>query len=120
MFVTSQYYCHFHYYSLAIISMVLHWFVLWYYTDLCKYIIEIMLFSLVGVLSNACETYTNLTEWQRSVAYENDEYEHVDLCDRNLQFGWYRAATPAGGDMPTIAPGFSRCGTTYPIWLNGR
>ena len=70
--------------------------------------------------ADACIQYNNLTNWWRSTAYENDDYEHYDLCDRNLEPGWYRAVTNAGGDMPQAAPGFSRCGTVYPIWLQGR
>ena len=31
--------------------------------------------------------------------------------------GWYRFEGPAGSHMPTVNPGYERCGTRYPGWL---
>ena len=69
--------------------------------------------------ADACVDYKELDNWWRSAAYKNDDIDHEDLCDRELEEGWYRAISGAGGDMPTQAPGLSRCGTVYPVWFSG-
>ena len=62
--------------------------------------------------------YSELTDWRRSTGYVVDDGD-TQLCDRDLVPGWYRAVTPAGGDMPTSAPGYHHCGTAFPIYLLG-
>ena len=81
--------------------------------------------EIISKTADACFLHQNLqtcepTNWWRSSAYENDDYEHYDLCDQYLEPGWYRAVTNAGGDMPQAPSGFNRCSTVYPIWLQGR
>ena len=68
----------------------------------------------------ACEDHNILTNWWRSTGYENDDWDHSDICDDDLASGWYRAVSDAGGDMPREPPGLNRCGTTYPLWLKGK
>ena len=82
--------------------------------------IHSILFTAASDGLNACYEYTDLTSWWRSAVYPNDDWEHEDICDRHLVEGWYRAVSGAGGDMPTVSPGFNHCGTVYPIWLNGK
>ncbi|XP_052077604.1 uncharacterized protein LOC127715555 [Mytilus californianus] len=41
------------------------------------------------------------------------------ISDDRLITGWYRANLTAGTDMTRECPPFMRCGTTFPIWLNG-
>lgn len=63
------------------------------------------------------ENYQTLDDWQRSV----NNTINGNLCDNRLTTGWYRPISLVGNSMPTECTqnGF-RCGTTYPIWLNGR
>ena len=70
-------------------------------------------------VGDVCDNYIELDNWWRSTAYENDDPDHVDLCDRDLEEGWYRAVSGAGGDMPTEAQGLGKCGTVFPVWYNG-
>lgn len=62
------------------------------------------------------ENYQTLDDWQRSV----NNTINGNLCDNRLTPGWYRPMSIVGNTMPTECTqnGF-RCGTTYPIWLNG-
>ncbi|CAC5389963.1 unnamed protein product [Mytilus coruscus] len=44
-----------------------------------------------------------------------------NLCDSNLDEGWYKITSCAGEKMPTqcTSDGF-KCGTTFPIWLSNK
>ncbi|XP_063416011.1 uncharacterized protein LOC134697657 [Mytilus trossulus] len=41
------------------------------------------------------------------------------ISDDRLATGWYRSNLTAGSDMTKDCPLLMRCGTTFPIWLNG-
>lgn len=41
------------------------------------------------------------------------------LCDRGLQWGWYRFTSFAGDKMPEGMVRQNHCGTNTPIWLDG-
>lgn len=60
--------------------------------------------------------YEVLNDWERSV-----NNAHGSLCDFSLSNGWYRPISLVGNTMPTECPvnGF-KCGTSVPIWMNGR
>ena len=78
--------------------------------------------SITGLISandEPCENYQELTDWHRSAGFKTD-LDHADICDRDLEAGWYRATSGAGGDMPSSFPGYHHCGTFFPIWLNGK
>jgi hypothetical protein len=42
----------------------------------------------------------------------------VHVHDRHLPEGWYRAGHSL--DMPNIPPSLLHCGTTFPIWMDGK
>ena len=54
-------------------------------------------------------------EWRNSAAATT-----LAHCDRRLEEGWYRIDSKAGSDMPTSCPQMNRCGTVYPVWLDGK
>ncbi|VDI81460.1 Hypothetical predicted protein [Mytilus galloprovincialis] len=63
------------------------------------------------------ESYSFLNESTRSVKYRLGPNDH-DLCDRRLlREGWYRV--PQKGNIATECPDVLRCGSLYPVWLNG-
>lgn len=41
-----------------------------------------------------------------------------ESCDRLLEENWYRLKDD--GNIPTVCPAILRCGSTGPVWLNGR
>lgn len=60
--------------------------------------------------------YKELDDYRRSVNYN----EHAYICDSTLEAGWYRPTSLAGDLMPTECPlNGMKCGTSFPIWLNG-
>lgn len=56
---------------------------------------------------------------RRAVANELEMGSASAISDDFLDSGWYRIESEAGENMPTEPPGSFRCGTWYPIWLNG-
>ncbi|KAJ7351106.1 Oncoprotein-induced transcript 3 protein [Desmophyllum pertusum] len=66
-------------------------------------------------------TYTLINEPRRSTKSVWKSGEPV-LCDRGLQWGWYRFKTSADIEdkMPEKAPPEFHCGTHDPIWLQDR
>lgn len=60
--------------------------------------------------------YKPLNDWKRSINYNSTQ----DICDAFLKPGWYRPISEAGFSISTECPiGGYKCGTTYPIWMNG-
>ena len=83
----------------------------------------VLLASLQGstALDTQCnQPYTTISEVWRSTANELKPGE-TPMCDRNhiVDDKWYRFYSSAGNEMPTANPGFRRCGTYVPIWLDG-
>lgn len=62
-----------------------------------------------------CVTDKFLSNENRSVSYNDSS----DLCDSNLNEGWYRITSCAGEKMPTqcTSDGY-QCGTASPLWLS--
>ncbi|XP_013385755.1 von Willebrand factor D and EGF domain-containing protein [Lingula anatina] len=78
--------------------------------------------GLPVIATDPCEAGNHVVrrdEWQRSVGHVKQSGD-IAICDRYIDEGWYRFISPAGNDMPTTCPNFpNRCGTTWPIWLDG-
>lgn len=70
--------------------------------------------------ADPCKTYFEMTDVTRSVSYTlpvNTE----EKCDRLLPPGWYRMKiNKTDGNMPTACQSVYQCGSTKPIWLNGK
>jgi hypothetical protein len=70
----------------------------------------------VAELDAQCdEAYTNLDDATRNVNNQNNG----DACDDNLNGEWYRLTGASGTQMPTAAPGWEKCGTFGPGWMDG-
>jgi len=52
-------------------------------------------------------------------ADRKDTYTGKNLCDNELEKGWYRFEGDAGTRMPTTCVDKDKCGTRFPGWLNG-
>ncbi|XP_052063239.1 uncharacterized protein LOC127702954 isoform X1 [Mytilus californianus] len=74
----------------------------------------------VELTTGPCTNYDNIeNEEKRSSSYIYDFDTDIAISDDVLQEGWYRIISRSGTDMPTEPPATFRCGTWYPIWLNG-
>lgn len=73
--------------------------------------------------NNCCSntTYKEINEPRRSIKSVWKSGERA-LCDRGLQWGWYRFTSVAPGKimMPEKTVAEYHCGTHDPIWLKGR
>lgn len=73
--------------------------------------------------NNCCSdsTYKEINESRRSIKSVWRPGQPA-LCDRDLQWGWYRFTSDAGRRvmMPEKTVPEYHCGTHDPIWLNGR
>lgn len=69
-----------------------------------------------GCCSNT--TYTAIDEPRRSTKAVWNVGE-TPFCDRYLPWGWYRFTSYTGGEIPEEIVPENRCGTHFPIWLNG-
>lgn len=59
--------------------------------------------------------HDTIDNWKRSVANGAGT-----MCDALLTAGWYRVISKSGELMPTECIHYGgRCGTGFPIWLNG-
>ena len=54
-----------------------------------------------------------------NTADRKDTYPGKNLCDNELEKGWYRFEGEAGTRMPTTRVHKDKCGTIFPGWLNG-
>ena len=73
--------------------------------------------------NNACcqkSSYIELNSSRRSIQSQWKSGQ-TPLCDRDhvTVSGWYRFTSFVGGKMPTSKVNINRCGTHYPIWLDG-
>lgn len=63
------------------------------------------------------ESYRFLDDPNRSTNSSIDSND-PDLCDRTLlDEGWYRISE--NGHIATECPNMMRCGSLFPVWLNG-
>lgn len=58
-------------------------------------------------------------EEKRSSAYTYNFDTDFAFSDDVLEEVWYKVISKSGTDMPTEAPDTFKCGTWYPIWLDG-
>ena len=65
---------------------------------------------------DGCTNYTVLSEADRGQG--NTQPPH-NRSDSGLVTGWYRFQGAAGDRMPDKCVLLYRCGTKYPVWLNG-
>ena len=70
--------------------------------------------------NNCCQkpNHKEIDNSRRSVE-SKWESGQVALCDKDLAEGWYRFISFVGGQMPTNLVPTNRCGTRYPVWLDG-
>lgn len=69
--------------------------------------------------ADPCENYSPLPfPHDRYVTNNISGSEVSVLHDRHLERAWYRAGHAL--DMATTAPSLLQCGTTFPVWMNGR
>lgn len=68
--------------------------------------------------SSCCTTYTEINDPRRSIRSVWKAGEDP-ICDRRLQWGWYRFTSFGGSEMPEKKVPANHCGTQGPIWLNG-
>ncbi|XP_071955890.1 uncharacterized protein [Antedon mediterranea] len=67
-----------------------------------------------------CHSELELTDWYRSI--HHDTQPGFIISDNYIRDGWYNLRNE--GDridirMPTSPPGNFKCGTKYPVWING-
>lgn len=77
--------------------------------------------SQMPTCNNCCSntTYTEINNPRRSTKSAWNRGKNA-LCDRDLQLGWYRFTSFAGGRLPERMVAQNHCGTRAPVWLNGR
>jgi len=69
-------------------------------------------------LVDGCHHYQNLTDAERK--YDYNTQAGSNKCDNELRNkGWHRFQGAAGTKMATKSPGFYKCGTPHPAWLDG-
>lgn len=73
----------------------------------------------MNLITDPCASYSTLDNVKRSAGYNTDLTNDITISDDRLAPGWYRIVSVAGEDMPTEPPETFRCGSWYPIWLNG-
>ncbi|XP_064619608.1 von Willebrand factor D and EGF domain-containing protein-like [Lineus longissimus] len=61
--------------------------------------------------------HQEINQPERSINYTTDPLKVS--CDKYMSPGWYRFTSPAGWEMPTECVPQMRCGTMFPIWLQG-
>ncbi|VDI38471.1 Hypothetical predicted protein, partial [Mytilus galloprovincialis] len=83
-------------------------------------VILVLQISLSDAAFDACTNYTSMKYVDRRAVQNQLEIGSINpISDDFLESGWYRIESAAGENMPTEPPGSLRCGTWYPIWLNG-
>ena len=78
------------------------------------------LHSSIAHNSQCHQPYITINEVWRSTANEIKSGARPK-CDRNyiVDNKWYRFDSSAGNEMPTTNPGYNKCGTIVPIWMDG-
>ncbi|XP_056020810.1 von Willebrand factor D and EGF domain-containing protein-like [Ostrea edulis] len=75
--------------------------------------------SLVVPASGQCNNYIlQSNQYKRSAGYQLTSSDTA-ISDNFLTEGWYRFQSGAGNDMVRSPPALSKCGTIFPVWLNG-
>jgi len=73
--------------------------------------------------NNACCQQDSYKELNNSRRSERSQWKpgQTPLCDKDYVTvsGWYRFTSFVGEKMPTYKVDMKRCGTRFPIWLNG-
>ncbi|VDI73227.1 Hypothetical predicted protein [Mytilus galloprovincialis] len=86
-------------------------------------ITSIILFLFTGHItistSNQCTDYVLLDGPEEEARSPLFGISGSAISDDRLATGWYRSNLTAGTDMTKDCPLLMRCGTMYPIWLNG-
>nr|XP_055032620.1 uncharacterized protein LOC129421245 isoform X1 [Misgurnus anguillicaudatus] len=69
-----------------------------------------------------CDSYTGLNDSWRSTSNYNYYYYYGAVCDYNMNWnGWYRLYYQGqDAQMPESCVNYGSCGTSQPLWLNGR
>lgn len=78
--------------------------------------------TLANALHAQChQNYEVIDQVWRSTAYERKEGE-TSRCDRTFikNDQWYRFKSIVGNEIPTTKPGYRKCGTDAPIWIDGK
>lgn len=99
----------------------------WYYLQSAILVLEfarVLSQQIQACNNNACcqkVSYKKLDNSRRSVQSQWKSGQ-TPLCDKDhvTASGWYRFTSFVGGKMPTSKVDANRCGTRYPIWLDGR
>ena len=82
------------------------------------FVYEDQVIYILGIRAqDPCTDNQILNDPTRSVDYALGTSED-EQCDRPLSEGWYRLE--GDGNLPTECPAVLRCGSTGPIWLNGK
>ncbi|XP_063417511.1 oncoprotein-induced transcript 3 protein-like [Mytilus trossulus] len=83
------------------------------------YLIHVCFLQLENAI-DPCYAYSTITnEEKRSPSYNFDFDNDTPISDTRLTQDWYRIEMNTGSLLPNQSPGTFRCGTFYPIWLNG-
>ena len=73
-------------------------------------------FAFITTASYECRFYKILKGGDRSVDYKITK----EICDDGLDFNsWYRFMGAAGTQLSTSCVPWYRCGTKYPLWMDG-
>ncbi|XP_076111545.1 von Willebrand factor D and EGF domain-containing protein-like [Mytilus galloprovincialis] len=82
-------------------------------------LITILLLT-AGVFADPCTNHSLIeNEEKRSSAYTYNFDTDFAFSDDALEEGWYKVISKSGTEIPTEAPDTFKCGTWYPIWLDG-
>ncbi|CAG2238562.1 unnamed protein product [Mytilus edulis] len=75
---------------------------------------------MILLISGPCTNYDKIeNQEKRSASYSLNFDTDTVISDDVLLETWYRIISRSGTDIPNEPPDTFRCGTWYPIWLNG-
>ncbi|VDI06511.1 Hypothetical predicted protein [Mytilus galloprovincialis] len=84
-----------------------------------KFILFLFTGHITISTSNQCTDYVLLDGPEEEARSPLFGISGSAISDDRLTTGWYRSNLTAGTDMTKDCPLLMRCGTMYPIWLNG-
>ncbi|XP_076118239.1 uncharacterized protein LOC143085644 isoform X2 [Mytilus galloprovincialis] len=84
-----------------------------------KFILFLFAGHITISTSNQCTDYVLLDGPEEEARSPLLGISGSAISDDRLATGWYRSNLTAGTDMTKNCPLLMRCGTMYPIWLNG-
>ncbi|XP_065098668.1 uncharacterized protein [Paramisgurnus dabryanus] len=80
--------------------------------------------AFTSLIIDPCDSYTSLDDSWRSSSNYNYYYSYYYgvMCDYNMNWnGWYRLYYQGqDAQMPESCVNYGSCGTSQPLWLNGR